>query len=931
MPDPSNLKVGPLNDTGDEILVYIRSLAQGSPGPENRPSYDHYVMTSLPTNDNPRYAFYADAMSAAPVSQTDVSLPEWEITVHLENWDSGTVTIDIITDGNRKKYGLNNKKVNTFIVNSRGYPTYVLNGFGAFGNGIKVEVKQNGKTSGVARDVYQDIMSTRYYEFKTGPCDIKIQYGPYPARTGVNDILYPATGVAQVKVFHDNTYNTFYYKFITDTGRLKYDYIPYREYQLGILDREQNPSTGYIDSTGVPEIKFAELKDDLTAPITEIEFDLLPVLSVIATEGSGATPRVVPQTGLILLSDTKGKTTRNAYEMVYPFTYKTIDFDSLEPETFESRTFTKGDEKDSIPMLVSSGYVQSMNGAFSPAQTYEKRRMIGPESFTMPLHELNFYPRGIGCKATHLAYKIGQFGKYAATIGYLNSPPAIVYSENPAVFLFNSSANFYKRLPECWPWSCRRWTVENTTSGIKGSDGKTTYKNIIKYYTQDASGEKKETSIEKIPKFSGNFSTFLGTSHATGVYILNGDPFPKVEAGNTLTGPGKGTVMVPMQDPNTYINGYFLEQAPITMGDMDDKKMTECGCDPDDAKVTFAGEVFPILHQSQCKLIMKAGFLCYPTSGCQVPNPGTITKKIITPFNSCRFNESLQIDLLKLKFPDIQIDNTSITFDPAEGVMISYYFATEIGPYDPLYKVTETPTSTIQTSVDISDGYTISTADKFPNISEYYIFVIARYPCKYTTDVMVYKKTDVIEQYSMIPMNEVYDCPTNYLGRFQISGNGTDEKEDSSQVTTGGDYYLTGATGANGATGATGATIHTAWNDCDPPYQGEIYKSQSLGNIKGFITIQDQCCEFCTGKEPGFKTNDNCFQLPIEGTSSWINHYVEGGSCDLGERKRCDRDRLQGRANLRVKVVLEALTSPSVIMNVYSTVQADGFIRPKTP
>jgi hypothetical protein len=197
--------------------------------------------------------------------------------------------------------------------------------------------------------------------------------------------------------------------------------------------------------------------------------------------------------------------------------------------------------------------------------------------------------------------------------------------------------------------------------------------------------------------------------------------------------------------------------------------------------------------------------------------------------------------------------------------------------------------------------------------------------------IMVYKKTDVIEQYSMIPMNEVYDCPTNYLGRFQISGNGTDEKEDPSQITTGGDYYLTGATGANGATGATGATIHTAWNDCDPPYQGEIYKSQSLGNIKGFITIQDQCCEFCTGKEPGFKTNDNCFQLPIEGTSSWINQYVEGGSCDLGERKRCDRDRLQGRANLRVKVVLEALTSPSVVMNVYSTVQADGFIRPKTP
>jgi hypothetical protein len=71
--------------------------------------------------------------------------------------------------------------------------------------------------------------------------------------------------------------------------------------------------------------------------------------------------------------------------------------------------------------------------------------------------------------------------------------------------------------------------------------------------------------------------------------------------------------------------------------------------------------------------------------------------------------------------------------------------------------------------------------------------------------------------------------------------------------------------------------------------------------------------------------------LPIEGTNSWINHYIEGGSCDLGERERCDRDRLQGRANLRIKVVLEALTSPDVTMNVYSTVQADGFTRPKTP
>ena len=51
-------KVGPHNDNGNEVLVYIRRLNGDTPPPGNWSSFDYHVMAALPTNDNVRYAVY---------------------------------------------------------------------------------------------------------------------------------------------------------------------------------------------------------------------------------------------------------------------------------------------------------------------------------------------------------------------------------------------------------------------------------------------------------------------------------------------------------------------------------------------------------------------------------------------------------------------------------------------------------------------------------------------------------------------------------------------------------------------------------------------------------------------------------------------------------------------------------------------------------
>jgi hypothetical protein len=119
----------------------------------------------------------------------------------------------------------------------------------------------------------------------------------------------------------------------------------------------------------------------------------------------------------------------------------------------------------------------------------------------------------------------------------------------------------------------------------------------------------------------------------------------------------------------SYFNGYYYDKLEIKK--LSDINKLACGCTLDDVKVELATEIFPLMHKAECKLIMKVGYLCYAT-GCTVPNIGTAVKKIIYPFNACKFNDHLTLPLPKLTFPDVDVDWNSITIMETELVNICY-------------------------------------------------------------------------------------------------------------------------------------------------------------------------------------------------------------------------------------------------------------------
>ena len=759
----------------------------------------------------------------------------------------------------------------------------------------------------------QDILTEYYYRVKLGPSDIKFSTGPYPKEIVLNidnelELMQPL-GLAQVKIYDSGNAPLIYYWKFSTTPDARDAYIPYRNYQLG-----SSGDDDFISYTGIPEVRFKKTQVIDALPINEAGFNGLPELPSIS--GSMI---VLPQSGILRVYDTKNEESIKKYELTYPETYEYYTLKSLVTEISDVNLspLRDGASRDglknyppNLPVVVANGVVEDLNGVLSAdGTTYERRRDMGVQMHKIPLHELTqfryaglpYYNRAghghVDCKSTHLAYRIGAVDLSAPMETWKSDRKVISMEYNPAVFLFTSNTSFYQRLPECWPWSCRRWTIERKLD--------TYNKTVTKYYKEDDWGNKIDVTSGEIPRFKLEMNSFIGSGSngSEDVAILNGDPSPPTETN------GYQPPITPTSK-NTYINGYLFSKTDMSIEDLNDDEILSCGCEVRDAKMELATEIFPVLdnRDAQCKLIMKLGFLCYPTKECTVPNVGAAAKKIIYPFNSCRFNDDLSIDLLKLEMPDITIDegSSSVSFGQTQGALLSYFLNPTLVNFDPYHH----PSG----ETESLDGGPVSVTLTGPT-SNVYLIASARFPCKYTTDIYVFRKNnESIEQVNIFPLNEIHDCPTDYLAKVKISGNGTDYPEEASGVITGGDYFIS-------------ENKKDFWNACDQDYSTEIYTTTSLGNAKGYIDQQNTCCDFCAD-EGVYVPNENCFELDIETTPSSISQYQEAGSCGPQARTRCDTDKLYGKSLMKIiaamgtHVILEGEST----MDIYTNFYGDGVI-----
>jgi len=819
----ANPKVGSHNDVGNEVLVHIRRLRPDTPPPGNWAAWDYYVMTSLPTNDNPRYATYNINDSQDILSTRFYKYQIGPSDIRIQNgiypaiYDKllrykiqlPKVNMDFATDDPRlpfrKFITINDQTAELNITDEEFLAPVIL-------EGSNVDIKF------VVYNKYDDLISEASLLF-TAKANFWLTNNKAPDNPTDGNITaillnepYATSLIAQVKLENSKDDKiTFYHRFITETGKVKYEFIPYRQYQTGVM------GTGYIEWTGIPQLAFAY---DTLPPgdlLTENVFNELEPINYYISETSPTTPDVSPQTGVIILTDAKNKVQKTQYEMTYPYSYKYITFDSLQVDGFETSQILKADPENMIDQPIpkhnskeiphGSGRVQPLRGTEltfngGPVQM----RSVGVQNRMLPLHELNSFRdaqnvlklhyQGVGCKAAHLAYKVGTAGRASEEVfnpaGTDNSNE-IVTANNPAALVFNNSSKFYSRLPECWPWSCRRWTVESTIKYTKNPDNTETPYLVTNYYTQDTNGKKISVGFGDIPKITIQFDAATGDSNTQTIPILNGDPFPTLDATNDNKH-GSGSSIVP-GNKNDYFNGSYFKTIPIASGKMvglADAEMQMFGCDVNDTKIELGVEIFPLMHDAQCKLIMKIGFLCYP-SGCDTPNMGLGNKKIIYPFNSCRFNESMTVNLAKVAFPSVNIEEKSLDFDETENTIISYLkIKNPAGSSEP-YKLNY-PQMSIDgkniifeaTEETIVSYFITPTLDGIGNIDPYgytggvtlnldqrrviqvptntYITIVARKECAYTTDKFIYQsKGEEVFLIAQIEYNKLHDCPEDPL------------------------------------------------------------------------------------------------------------------------------------------------------------------------
>ena len=740
-------KVGPHNDDGNEILVYIRRLNGDTPPPGNWSSFDYYVMSALPTNDNPRYSTYNIADDYT-YDITNGYYPNQDIlTERYYKYKFGPSDIKIQTGIYPPAYGdMSNVLLDNdfnpkirlraiFPPTGDGKIVYrslheeirtpnndiVRNESGTFAyNASFIDLKPIKEKSSISL-ILTEFDATGGY-LSTGPqykFDLHVNFWNYtdgeevpriPQRPNgamslqVLDEPYSVPVIVQVKLMPSGSkdesigkYPVFYHYYNASTGNVLYDYIPYRRYQVPNLETPSqlrtppslNPAMDFISYTGLPVVSFRYNLTNNPVLMNEVEFNKLPKIATFIPINSGFSwvmPQTITQVGQIKMQDKKGKITYTNYKMEYPPTYKYLTFESLDFNGWETRWTLKDDPKDNDPIYITSGVTEYLNGSQVWDNEFVKRRNAGPQNRGLPLHELNsttnpqssprMHFQGVDCKATHLAYKIGNVGT-RATVEHVNyagkdNQDEIVYANNPAVLLFNNSSSFYKRIPECWPWSCRRWHVESFVSGrvVKvGPPPSSVYTLVTNFYSQNQKGELVKVSKGSVPSVRIDFSSFTGDKQTKNLSILDGDPNPKLDYTALGNAASNSPPTIAYSDNKNYFNGYYYDALEIKK--LSDVNKLACGCTLDDRKVELATEIFPLMHKAECKLIMKVGYLCYAT-GCTVPNIGTAIKKIIYPFNACKFNDRLTLPLPKIPFPEVDVDWNSITIMETELVTVCY-------------------------------------------------------------------------------------------------------------------------------------------------------------------------------------------------------------------------------------------------------------------
>ena len=816
----------------DETLVYIRRVdptQERSSGP--RGQWDYHLMTSLPTNDNPRY--------------------------------------------------------------SRG--------------------DENSN---------QDSLSDYYFQVQLGPSDFKIATGPYPQENGIDatggTYKYSPYLTVQVAVPSSGKEYLYYWENLPTTTGQSVSYVDYRYYKLietnqaTVEDIYPYEALDFIRATGNPVVSIKKNLDN--TPInTQLKFATLPKANVINN-----VPALLDQTGIMrFTSQYSDETVSKQYKLTYHEDYVYVKMKSQEHDFITAISVTPSLEyatgshpnvpgynpSPNKPVIRERGVVKSPNGIYPPWGTtdnkLESRRRADTALNKIPLLEICNKLERVGCAATHVAYKVGDV--YPSVNEYVMTDGTIKYTDAPAVYMFINSTytgpadSFYSRLPECWPWSCRRWTAESSTDAYNNKS--------IKYFKQDASGNKVQVSSGDLPLVNIGFETFTGHTKSKWATVVNTDPLALAEI---ISGPLSTATA---SDPEDLFTGYYKAKLDIPVVDLSDEQIIQCGCNENDAKIEFVTEIFPLLHDATCKLIIKAGYLCYATPTCNAPALGRAMKKIVYPFNSCKFNESLTIELDKLQFPTYEINTNSLDFYPAKDTVLFYVFTSGIKPIylDPQFA----PSGN---TVYLDDGYSIPIANQTG-----YLSIIAKYPCKYTTDIQIYKlDQNGVTIQTPYPYNTIYNCPTDYLAKVNILGNGTDVQEDLGDIITGGDYYYSGE-------------YRTFWNKCDKPKATEIYEAQSLGNAGGFINVQSSCCEYCREKPEGsqfvqYFPNPNCSALDLEATSQSSRHYARAGNCKIEDLTPCDNNAIIGKSIMRVTTSLTLETAPPASMDVISDFMASGVI-----
>lgn len=285
------------------------------------------------------------------------------------------------------------------------------------------------------------------------------------------------------------------------------------------------------------------------------------------------------------------------------------------------------------------------------------------------LHEIgNNRYEDVKCKSVHLAYSIGGYSRSAPIepdAGSNDIEKLQETTDNPCVLLFGNANYFPSRSPECWPWSCKRWTREV----LRKCDGSID-KDI--YYYQDINGNKVaygsysdngDYSPTAVPRLNLSFTGLAtdpmdNTGFSYDIETITKDEYP-ISCVGTSTNP------VDLNLNKNYFYGHLykeIKMAEKTESDISEETLFTYGCSVGDEKITLATEIFPVLCNGVCKLVIKFCSKCYESLGGSTYKVGTGMKKLIAPFWSCRINESLTIykptnQIYYIDYPVYQMTN----------------------------------------------------------------------------------------------------------------------------------------------------------------------------------------------------------------------------------------------------------------------------------